>query len=243
MFHHRLERVTSCIKSSLLRLFVVLSSAGFLVGSAVFVQPARAQQPITLQFQTHAAFFSQETGRTKAIDPQVFVPEADAPASTGPQNIKLIAGFRTALITDAPDRELFSAAGRPLGFTLGKWLGATGEVILAPMPSGAERVIAVFTGLKPGGVYSLFENHFDQKPIGFTPLDGQGTGNSFVAGNDGRGAVTLVVPHQLTNDNAVLLVYHSDGKSYGTSRGEIGVIAHHHLIAPFKLAAGADRIR
>ena len=243
MFRYAMEKVKSYIKSTTLRSVVSVTSAGFLVGSVALVQPARAQQPVTLQFETHAAFFSQEMGLTKAIDPQVFVEEADAPAATGPQNIKHIAGFRTALILDTPDRKLFSAAGRPLGFTLGKWLGASGKVILVPVPSGAEKVIAVFTGLKPGGVYSLFENHFDQKPIGFTPLDGQGTGNSFVAGNDGRGAVSLVVPHQLTNDNAVLLVYHSDGESHGTSRGEIGVTAHHHLIAPFKLATSTGALR
>jgi hypothetical protein len=35
----------------------------------------------------------------------------------------------------------------------------------------------------------------------------------------------------LTGANAVLLVYHSDGRTHGTSRGQLGVTAHHQLIA------------
>jgi hypothetical protein len=80
-------------------------------------------------------------------------------------------------------------------------------------------------------IYSLFENHFDQKPVGFTPLDGAGTDNDFVAGPDGRAVKTLTAPAPLTHDNAVLVVYHSDGKSHGTTRGMIGVDAHHQPIA------------
>ena len=55
--------------------------------------------------------------------------------------------------------------------------------------------------------------------------------NSFVAKADGTASVTVNAPEILTSANAVLLVYHSDGKTYGTSRGDIGVTAHHQLIA------------
>jgi hypothetical protein len=98
-------------------------------------------------------------------------------------------------------------------------------------PSGnGNRLDCQFTQLRPNGVYSLFENHFDQKPIGFTPSDGTGNSNSFTADASGGGAISLLSPRPLTHDNAVLLVYHSDNKSHGEERGEIGVTAHHQII-------------
>ncbi len=66
---------------------------------------------------------------------------------------------------------------------------------------------ANFNGLKPQGHYSLFENHFDQKPIGFTPTDGTGKTNNLVAKADGTATITMTLPHMPTHDNAVLLVY------------------------------------
>lgn len=82
-------------------------------------------------------------------------------------------------------------------------------------------------------MYSLFENHFDQQPIDFTPLDGSGSTNTLVAGKDGTAPVAVKVPDTLSHVNAVLLVYHSDNEAHGASRGEIGVDAHHQLIARF----------
>jgi hypothetical protein len=83
----------------------------------------------------------------------------------------------------------------------------------------------------PNGHYSLFENHFSTTGVSFTPLDGKGSGNSFVAAADGTGTLTVVAPSVLTHDNAVLLVYHSDGQEHGDKRGAIGETAHHQLIS------------
>ena len=43
--------------------------------------------------------------------------------------------------------------------------------------------------------------------------------------------MTVTAPQLLTHANAVLLVYHSDKTFHGDQRGEIGVTAHHQLIA------------
>jgi len=193
---------------------------------------AHAAGAVHLTFVTHAAFFSQETHQTKPIDPQVFVRETASPAATGPQGIHHVAGVRPALIDQDPkDSLLFTAGGKPLGFKLGQWLAAEGKVTITPKSDGTARVTASFSKLRPGGHYSLFENHFDQKPIGFTPLDGAGTSNNFIADKDGNARIGLVAPKPLTHANAVLLVYHSDRKSHGKQRGQIGVNAHHQLIA------------
>jgi len=207
-------------------------AGGTLAAASLFSSAsAHAAEPLQLDFVTHASFFSQETKQPSHLDPQVFVSDGAAPAAVGPQGIEHVAGFRPLLLSDPPDTKVSSAKGTPLGFTAGKWLGATGHVTITPAPNAGATILASFKGLKPGGTYSLFENHFDTKPVSFTPLDGKGAQNSFKAKRDGSASVSVRSPEMPTGVNAVLLVYHSDGKSHGESRGQIGVNAHHQLIA------------
>ena len=207
----------------------MLTLALALFGAHVPASAAESRQ--VLSFETHAGFFSHETHQKADLDPQVFVKDAIANGGVGPQQITHVNGIRNALVADNPDLPIFSASGQDLGMTLGKWLGAKGEVILTPLDNGKEKVTIYMTGLKPHGKYSFFENHFDQKPIGFTPLDGAGTDNTVIANAAGAAVFTTIAPSLITHDNAVLVVYQSDGKSYGKSRGEIGHNAHHQLIA------------
>jgi hypothetical protein len=193
---------------------------------------SEAANSMRLTFITHAAFFSAETHQPKPIDPQVFVRDPSAPAATGPQGIQHIAGVRPALIDqDAKTTPLINANGEALGFDLTDWLGANGIVTIRSSADGKAKVSAQFTRLRPGGYYSLFENHFDQQPIGFTPLDGAGKANNFVASKTGSARVTVTAPQPLTHANAVLLVYHSDKTFHGEQRGDPGVTAHNQLIA------------
>lgn len=208
------------------------SAAIALVAFGFLTSAAHAEENVqAMDFDTHAAFFSDETRQASPLDPQVFVSNPNSPAATGPQGIKHIAGVRNALIADAPDLPITNANGQSLDMSLGAWLAAKGSVTLSPLPDGREKIIVTLSGLKPKGSYSLFENHFDQKPTGFTPLDGQGTDNTFTAGANGEATVTTIAPAALTHDNAVLVVYHSDGIEHGMTRGTIGIDAHHQLIA------------
>ncbi|MDE2580760.1 MAG: hypothetical protein KGL52_03925 [Rhodospirillales bacterium] len=191
---------------------------------------AAASAGIELTFMTHAMFFSRESHQKRPLDPQAFVFDAHAPAAMGPQGIHHVAGYRPAWIFGPHDMGVFNADGKALGFTLADWFAAHGTVRIAPAGAGA-RVACRFARLRPNGVYSLFENHFDQKPIGFTPLDGTGRTSSFVADANGQAHLVVHAPHRLTPANAVLLVYHSDNKTHGMQRGQIGVTAHHQLIA------------
>jgi hypothetical protein len=198
---------------------------------ALFLAAASADD--TLSFVTHAAFFSKETHQAKPVDPQVFVRDPQSPAGVGPQGIEHGAGIRPALIDqDGKSTALVNAKGEPLGFDLGHWLAAHGTATVAPQAGGKANITVSFEGLRPNGHYSLFENHFDQKPIGFTPLDGAGEHNNFVADTDGAAKLTVTAPSLPTSANAILLVYHSDGESHGKERGQIGVTAQHQLIAP-----------
>jgi hypothetical protein len=188
-------------------------------------------ESVVLPLQTHAAFFSDEVHLNAVLDPQVFVADTTAPAGVGPQGIRHVAGLRNARASDPESTPLLNADGRPLHLSVGEWLGARGDVLITQGAGSKETVMVVLSNLIAGGHYSLFENHFDQKPTGFTPLDGDGTTNSFVAGPDGKAVVTTIVPAALGHDNGVLLVYHSDGQAHGLSRGDVGISAHHQLIA------------
>ena len=111
-------------------------------------------------------------------------------------------------------------------------LGAHGSATITPAAGGKAAVTASFSALHPKGHYSLFENHFNQKPIGFAPLDGTGEHNNFFAAKNGRAKITVTAASMLTKVNAILLVYHSDGKDHGKERGPTGVTANGQLIAP-----------
>jgi hypothetical protein len=204
------------------------SLAGVVAGAPTF---ARATSPLKMDFVTHATFFSGEMKLPKVLDPHVFVRDSAATEGVGPQGIKHVAGVRPPFIDqDAAASSLYTADNKSLGFDLKTWLGAKGVVTIVEQAEKI-RLEASFTGLRPGGTYSLFENNFDQKPVGFTPMDGTGQSNSFVAQPDGSAKVSLMPPHITTHANAVLLVYHSDNQAHGVERGRIGVDAHHQLIA------------
>jgi hypothetical protein len=186
---------------------------------------------VALPFVTHAAFFSKEMALPTILDPQVFVTDESEPAGRRWQGKEHVRGVRNSHEDDAAGTAIYNAKGAPLGMTLGQWLHAGGTVTLTPHNDGHEEVTMALHGLKPGGHYSVFENHFDQQPIGFTPVDGAGTANSFVADSNGAAVVKLTSPEQMTHQNAVLVVYHSDGTPHGNERGAIGETAHHQLIA------------
>ncbi|WP_256927981.1 hypothetical protein [Caballeronia sordidicola] len=192
---------------------------------------AFAQKPATLTFETHAAFFSTETDQAAPLDPQVFVQAVGTPTGRGPQGIDHVGDIRNARVGDSGALPIYNAHGKPLVMNLGEWLGARGTVTLEPRNDGSERIDVSLAGLQPGAEYSLFENHFDTHPIGFTPLDGTGQSNSFAADSYGVARVTVTAPKALTHDNAVLVVFHSDNQSHGEMRGDVGINAHHQLIA------------
>ncbi|WP_293035163.1 hypothetical protein, partial [Paraburkholderia sp.] len=124
-------------------------------------------ESLVLPFVTHAAFFSAETHQQAPLDPQVFVADPSGSEGPGPQGIRHVAGVRNARVADSGSLPTVNALNKPLDMTLGAWLGAGGDLVLTRQASGHEKVTVVLSHLKPNGHYSLFENHFDQKPVGF----------------------------------------------------------------------------
>ena len=211
--------------------------AAFVAIAAVILGagPARAQTPVpaTFAFVPYAASFSLESKQPDIVDPLVFVISPHAPPGTGLLGIAHLPGIRNARMADDPMQPALDADGKPLGFDLQHWFAATGIAELVP-DGGRARITTRFTNLVPNGRYSLFVTRSDARtaPSGVSPLDGAGRANSFAAGPDGTGGVTVVSPFALAHPNAILLVFHSDHTDHGLQRGEPGIYAHVQLAAP-----------
>ncbi|MBV8074608.1 MAG: hypothetical protein JO140_04185 [Candidatus Eremiobacteraeota bacterium] len=199
----------------------MLYRSEFIAGLAgVTIADANA---MTVWFQTHAAFFSNQTHTSPAIDPQVFVVDASAAAALGPQSIEHVAGVRP-LRLEEESVPVYTADGAGLGFTGSKWLAAEGRAIVTP------QIVEVRLGrLIAFGIYSLFKSAYESTT--FAPLDGEGKRNSLKADAMGAATLTVTIPEVLTPRSAILLVYHSDGTDHTLQRGKIGYTAHHQLIA------------
>jgi hypothetical protein len=192
-----------------------------------------APLPATFAFVSYAAAFSLETKQTDIVDPLVFVISPHAPAATGPLGVAHLPGIRLARMADDPLQPALDANGKPLGFDLQHWFAATGIAEIVP-DGGRARVTTRFTNLVPNGRYSLFVTRGDARSVAgpAVPLDGNGRANSFVAGPDGTGGITLISPFGLARPDAILLVFHSDHTDHGGTRGELGIYAHVQLAAP-----------
>jgi hypothetical protein len=203
-----------------------------LLALGVFARSASADAPAEVPFVNAATAFSQAAQVDRAIDPEVFVRDSAAAPGTGPQRIEHGAGLRVARLDDEPQSPIFRADGVALDLSLGNWLAARGTVAVEAQPDGHDRVTAVFKNLIAFGDYSLFVAADSSNGVtAYRPLDGEGSANSFVAHVDGSAAIVIDTPAQLSSGNAIVLVYHSDSREHGASRGQIGVTAHEQLVA------------
>jgi hypothetical protein len=198
-----------------------------LVAAIALAGVSFAASPTKMEVITHAAFFSAEMNESQVIDPHIFVQDPAVPQAVGPLGIKHAAGLRPALIEQDPKTaSLYTADGKPMGMTLGEWLRGSFSISITN-PGGGTRLNATFSGLKPQGHYSLFERHSDQTPTAFTPVDGMGISNSFIAGADGGAKLSIKLARPLPSTSTVVLIYNSDNQAHGLERGHIGFDAHH----------------
>lgn len=202
-----------------------------LAGGVALPGAALAAETTGIPFQTHAHFFSVGPSHDGAMDPSVFVVDGTTLEGTGPENVEHEAGLRPAKLSDPPRTQVYNAEGEALLVTLDRWFAARGNLATTVAGDG-NRLTATFSGLIPFGVYSLFVQTTAANGTFHRPLDFQGSANSFTAQADGSATIALEIPAHLGHDSAVELIYHSDGKEHGASRGQIGVSAHEQLVAP-----------
>lgn len=186
-----------------------------------------------VSYQLHMVFFSHEAGLSTVIDPQMFVSSPGAPAGVGPQGIYHVANIAPAPMTAPPATPLLDANGAGLGVSLGQWEAARGRATLV-CRGQTQLVESRFRDLLPRGVYSLFVVHFAVQGAGrFTPLGtADGSDDSFIADPAGHGQKAVATSPCLTSSEGVVLAWHSDGQTHGSSIGMPGYTSHNQLIFP-----------
>jgi hypothetical protein len=203
-----------------------------------FSLPASVHADQNWMFMTHAAFYSVETRQPSSLDPQVFVRDSSIAEETGAQAIHHVAGVRPAhLANDDRTTQLYNAEGKPLGFNLGKWLGASGTVDVSP-GTGGDRIHLGFVALIESAPYALYRRHFAPGGATLTPLDGSGTTNAFSTSSLGTAGLDIDVPVHLDRDDTIVLVYNSDGVQHAANSGPAGVSSHDQLIMQQRRAPG-----
>lgn len=139
--------------------------------------------------------------------------------------------------------------GAALNFSLGDWLGASGEGHYRAQ-DGKGHLRIEFEGLVPNGVYTLW--HFFM-PNGETePFIGtfdlpvgafDGSQATFIADAEGSATFEQTFDPALQLTGAQLAAglavnFHSDGQTYGVLPGAFGKTAHIQLFAPLPSASG-----
>ena len=130
--------------------------------------------------------------------------------------------------------------GRPLDVTLGQWFEAEGAGRYR-CRDGEGQLTVDFTGLVPGGVYTMWHFFMASPPtqpfIGTydLPLGSRdGTQSVFTADDRGRArfARSFKPCLQLTGEHlaaGLAVAWHSDGKTYGVEPGDFGTVSHIQL--------------
>ena len=139
--------------------------------------------------------------------------------------------------------------GAPMGVTLAQWAAARGSWAYAcrAETDGPGVFQARLNGLMPQGLYSMWLerirlNQGDVEASTWTPLGlPDGTRNGFWTDASGGASVRVTLPAclpatELSTQGSgtatqIVVIYHSDGATYGVFPGAFGKSAHTHLTA------------
>lgn len=126
--------------------------------------------------------------------------------------------------------------GESLGFTLEQWLAATGAGTYTVDGDSAKLSLS-FQKLVANGVYTVWCSRLTLPPnvniVDYPCGAADGSENSFTADASGNGSFTLTLPPLAVSSKetvtVIALAYHSDGKTYGGSPGDFGLVSHVQL--------------
>ena len=117
-----------------------------------------------------------------------------------------------------------SADASPAGVTRERWFGATGTW-QSSTEDGLLQAHVSFTGLVPGGRYSLFSRHASKSADKVAPLDLSGATTSFVASPAGSAITTITLSQETKSGDEVLLVYQTNDAAHPKTIGALGTNA------------------
>jgi hypothetical protein len=148
------------------------------------------------------------------------------------------AGLFNRTFRGQPDPNFCTPVLNPDGsqMTLGQFAAVSGQAGVKCVNKGTHAALS-FTGLRPGGVYTVWNIVFGSTPgppIGVGGIGG--SGNSFIADANGEaeiGRTTAAGPLSFFGDAGpclldsgliLELLYHSDGNTYGSTPGPLNTI-------------------
>ena len=126
--------------------------------------------------------------------------------------------------------------GAALGFSLRRWLAATGSGTYLVKNSGAEINIS-FQNLVPNGLYTVWCSRF-KSPPNFAAVDEpcgakDGSQNTFRADAIGNGVYKVSLNQPVENRTetppVIVISYHSDNRTHGSKPGNFGKNTHVQL--------------
>ncbi len=228
---------------------VVLGSVVFAPISSALAQEAITQGTARLTFTTltKAGFPEQDVfiGGPTAANPNTLneqVVRVFGPDTKNPVNL-----VKTIFRSEQPvTHDLTRTGTTPLGpFARGKtldtalqaWLNAKGSASYTILGGGSS-LNAAFENLMPNALYSLWCDRYATGASDFVAspcLRGDGSMITFTTDPGGTATLSVsfptVAPTGKSTKSVFALVYHSDGKTNGSTPGSYGVNAHTHLIA------------
>ena len=223
------------------RAATVLTSAILIAGSASLAQA----EPVTLDLQL------VDHIRAEMIEQDVYVERTAGSTDVYRVTVDEAEAFRDAQVfattQDVHHDPLNNSAngphpkGQPLGFTLGEWLAANGNVHYT-CDAGQATINATFDKLVPNGVYTMWSFYLPTpfaEPFNTYDLPmGARDGSQSVFTADDTGDATYQVSFEPCLQGGadqlaagIAIAYHSDGKTYGPVPGEFGNKTHVHLFA------------
>jgi hypothetical protein len=120
--------------------------------------------------------------------------------------------------------------------TLGQFASVSGQSAVKCINAGSHTIVG-FSGLRPGGVYTVWNVLLDPMSPGPVGVGGiGGSGNSFVADDNGEAQIVRTTaggalsffgvagPCLLDSGFILELLYHSDGNTYGPTPGPLNTI-------------------
>ena len=137
-----------------------------------------------------------------------------------------------------PDPNFCAPVLNPNGsqMTLDQFASVSGASSVKCINTGSHTVVNL-SGLRPGGVYTIWNVLFDPLSPGPVGVGGiGGSGNSFVADDNGEGQISRTTvagplsffgvagPCLLDSGFVLELLYHSDGNTYGPTPGPLNTI-------------------
>jgi hypothetical protein len=239
--HLTVKRTHSAMAALLIIAAFVLSACAGAVQPQVVAAPNVVEkQQAPLQFFTHVqlgmaeqdVFVETEEGTVRRIVADEAEQYADAP----------VYGTAIAVAHDPfglkPELMNGFEKGEDLGVSMGEWLASTGSGTYTVAGEKTELDLS-FENLVPNGVYTLWCVTITAPPsfriVDIACGNPYGTENTVIADAQGGAQarlMTTTMPDAAEGYMpAVVMAYHSDGKTYGEFPGDFGLNSHVQIIA------------